>query len=192
MTTEIASARLTPAQGEALRHDYATDPTMTIARLRAKYGVSQYEVYRWLNGGPRVSGARMFPPVERRSPIRQRQTEREKLVMRLWRAASVEVRTLEARMKAAPEPDEGRARAMAALVKTLRDLHELDGGKPARKRTRGAESSPEPNDDDSRKSDQGTGNIADDPREIDAFRRELARRIAALDAGSADDAAGGA
>jgi hypothetical protein len=178
MTTRTVSARLTPAQGEALRHDYATDPAMTITRLRAKYGVSQYEVYRWLNGGPRANGERMFPPIERRSPIRQKQTEREKLVMRLWRAAAVQVRTLEARVKAAPEPDENRARTMATLVKTLRDLNELDGAKQKPKAKPEAEPSP--------------GAKADDPRDIDEFRRELARRIAALDGGSNDDAAGGA
>ena len=189
MTTRIVNAPLTPAQGEALRRRYA-ETTTTIAQLRAKYGVAQHVVYHWLDGGPRVNGERMFPPLERRSPARQKQTEHEKLVMRLWRAASVEVRTLEARMKAAPEPDESRARVMAVLVKTLRDIHELDGGKPARKRNRGAEALPEPNDNDSSKGDPA-GHRKDDPREIDEFRRELARRIAALDGGAEEEAAGG-
>jgi hypothetical protein len=159
-----------------MRHDYVAT-SMTVAEICAKYRVSQYVLYMWLAGGPRVNGERMLPPVERRSPMRRKRTDREKLVQRLWRAASVQVRTLENRLNASPEPDESSARTMAVMVKTLRDLYELDGPKQKPKAKPEAESSP--------------GAKADDPRDIDEFRRELARRIAALDPGRADDAAGG-
>jgi hypothetical protein len=150
---------------------------MTVAEIRAMFDVSQYVFYSWLDGGPRINGERMLPPVVRRSPLRRKRTDREKLVSRLWQAAGVQVRTLEGRLKNSSEPDERDARAMAMLVKTLRDLNEFDGAKQKPKAKPEAEPSP--------------GAKADDPRDIDEFRRELARRIAALDGGSNDDVAGG-
>jgi hypothetical protein len=150
---------------------------MTVAEIRTMFDVSQYVFYSWLDGGPRINGERMLPPVVRRSPLRRKRTDREKLVSRLWQAAGVQVRTLEGRLKNSSEPDERDARAMAMLVKTLRDLNEFDGAKQKPKAKPEAEPSP--------------GAKADDPRDIDEFRRELARRIAALDGGSNDDVAGG-
>jgi hypothetical protein len=66
---------------------------------------------------------------------------------------------------------------MAVLVKTLHDLNGFDDDKSKPTRKRGAEPLPEVN--------------RDDPRDINEFRRELARRIAALDAIATGETAGG-
>ena len=104
---------------------------------------------------------------------------RADVVRRLWLAADAQVRQLEARLAETMAPDEREreARALAVLVKTLRDLNELDT--PPRKRAaqgNGATDAADVNQDD--------------PRAIDDFRRELARRIEAIRSGTAADIAG--
>lgn len=176
--TKLVKPPLTRAVAEAMRHKYVTTDR-TVAEIRAEYSVSQFVLYHWLDGGPIINGdgERMLPPVPRRAPARRKKTDREKLVARLWQAAGAQVRTLENRLKNASEPDERDARTMAVLVKTLHDLNGFDDDKSKPTRKRGAEPPPEVKDDD--------------PREIDAFRRELARRIAALDAAATGETAGG-
>ena len=176
MTTRSVKPPLTRAEGEAARHDYVAT-SMSVGEIRDKYKISQFVFYSWLDGGPRVNGERMLPPVIRRSPLRRKRTAREKLVESLWQAAGAQVRTLENRLKNASEPDERDARTMAVLVKTLHDLNGFDDDKSKPTRKRGAEPLPEVN--------------RDDPRDIDEFRRELARRIAALDAIATGETAGG-
>jgi hypothetical protein len=107
--------------------------------------------------------------------------ERADVVRRLWIAAEAQVRQLEERLAASLEPAdrEREARAMAVLVKTLRDLNELDAARDKR----------------AAQNDDNAGATADmnhdDPRQIDDFRRELARRIEAIKSGATTDAAGG-
>jgi hypothetical protein len=108
---------------------------------------------------------------------------RAALVQRLWQAADGQVRQLEGRLaleELEPAERERDARTMAVLVKTLRELNALDADseKQDLKRTGTPEAAaPEAN--------------YDDPRDIDDFRRELARRIAALVPAADPDAAGG-
>jgi len=154
-------------------------PPATIALIRQMYsdnvpvadickacGVCKNSVYYWVDGGP-LSGERHLEPLPRRQagrvrPRRRRLTgDRVTLVTRLWRAAEVQVHDIEDRlMRAAQPPDEREkdARTLAVLVKTLRELSALDD----------AEGQSETQDDD------------DSPRDIDEFRRELARRMDAF------------
>jgi hypothetical protein len=113
----------------------------------------------------------------RRSP-----TQRTQLVHRLWLAAEAQVRQIESRLTldtTEPAECERDARTMAVLVKTLRDLNALDAARDRRASKRegntAAAATPEVN--------------YDDPRQIDEFRRELARRIEAIKSGRAADAA---
>jgi hypothetical protein len=96
---------------------------------------------------------------------RARTINRKTLVRRIWRTADAQVRDIEDRLAATrPEPVERErdARMLAVLVKTLRELAALDEA------ASGPSKRAEPEDDDPV------------PRDIDEFRRELARRIDAL------------
>ena len=102
--------------------------------------------------------------------------EREAVVQRLWRTAERQVADIEQRLMAAdqePAERERDTRMMAVLVKTLVELGALDDAKPKKSGARGAAKSspvaPEQHD-----------NASDESRSLDEFRRELARRIAAL------------
>jgi hypothetical protein len=82
-------------------------------------------------------------------------------VARIWRTAEAQVRDIEDRLRARAQPPDERekdARTLAVLVKTLRELTALDE----------AEGRSETEDDDS------------GPRDIDEFRRDLARRMDAF------------
>lgn len=105
--------------------------------------------------------------------------ERALLVQRLWRAAQAQVNELERRLAGtlAPEEREREARTMAVLVKTLREIGEFDGRCEERAATQA--------DDAGAAADAND----DDPREIDEFRRELARRIEAIRAAADPEAA---
>jgi hypothetical protein len=87
------------------------------------------------------------------------------LVKSIWRAADAQVRDIEDRLAAAgqePIDRERDARMLAVLVKTLRELVLIDDARAA------AKTQAEPDDDESV------------PRDIDEFRRELARKIEAV------------
>jgi hypothetical protein len=101
---------------------------------------------------------------------------------RLWRAAECQAQGLESRLAEAtgdPAAQERDARLLAALVKTLAELSALEDGRTEQGDDRhGARNAAEQHD---HSGDDGTG------VGIDEFRRELARRLAAL-----ADAEGGA
>ena len=89
--------------------------------------------------------------------------DRVAIVRRLWRTAEAQVRDIEGRLRQdqqQPDERERDARMLAVLVKTLRELSALDEFQGATPTTAG--------DDD------------EVPRDIDEFRRELARRIDAF------------
>jgi hypothetical protein len=159
---------LSSEQIAAIRQDYAD--RVPVAQICAKHQVSQGTAYYWIDGGPR-DPARRLPPIPRRcgkgqqrnAPRGQTTDSRVALMARLWRAAEQQVRDIEQRLKAigqVPSERERDARALAVLVKTLRELAAFDAA-------RGAAQSTEPADDDA-------------PRDMDEFRRELARKIDAI------------
>jgi hypothetical protein len=87
---------------------------------------------------------------------------RMSLVARLWRTAERQVRDIETRLDApAQEPAERErdARVLAVLVKTLRELQAFDDAKGKGK----GKAAQKP--------------VSDDTRDIDEFRRDLARKI---------------
>lgn len=107
---------------------------------------------------------------------------RARLIARLWRAAERQVADIEARIRgaasgagAAPRPAadaEKDARALALLARTLRELAAAED--EVRNGTA--------------RDNAATGDADDTVRDLDAFRRELARRLERL---RADDAGAG-
>ncbi len=103
--------------------------------------------------------------------------ERADLVRRLWSAAEFQVSDIEARMSAPrrmPAERERDARTLAVVSRTLRELIALDGVQAAQDK----EGATEPDDDG--------------PADIEEFRRELERRLAAIQDHRRDGADGGA
>lgn len=152
-----------------------------VAQIRKACEMSQAELYYWLDGGPKA-GERHLEPLPRRSagrkppaPRRASTGNRAKLVGRLWRAAEAQVREIEVRLRRhqqQPDERERDARSLAVLVKTLRELSALDAT------TEGTAAKADTDHDDA------------GPRDIDEFRRELARRMDEIVAARAADVPG--
>ena len=136
----------------------------TVDAIRAETGLKNTEkVYRCIDGEYDDGSGIKPAPIARRRLYPRIGGGRAALVARLWRAAERQVKEVETRINAVglqPAEREGNARTMAVVVKTLRDLAAFDAAQ----------------------SKQGTDSEDDDPvpRDIDEFRRELARRIEAL------------
>jgi hypothetical protein len=149
------------------RQDYAGGE-MPVADICRKHGMSRRDLYACLDGGG-PSGEHQLPPISRRgggarSGRRRRLSgNRVAIVRRLWRTAEAQVRDIEDRLlqdKQEPDERERDARMLAVLVKTLRELSALN------------ESQGEP--------PTTAGDHDEVPRDIDEFRRELARRMDAF------------
>lgn len=159
----------------AARHDaYARARQMYVDGLPIKAicaatGLTAHDLDFALRGGPNVAAdERMFAPIARNRVVRRKprpkpqSSARAALVAKLWKSAERRVADIGRRLRKAglePAERERDARTLAVMVKTLRDLAALDDRKaPAHERR----------DDEV------------DGRDIDEFRRELARRIDAL------------
>ena len=142
-----------------------------VSAIVAETGIKNLTiVYRCIAGlYPDGSGVKPAPLPQRRSGVRVRHRagSRAALVARMWRTAERQVEEIEDRLAAAGielAERESNARTLAVVAKTLRELAAVDEAQQARKKK------PLPDE------------IDDDPvpRDIDEFRRELARRIDAL------------
>jgi hypothetical protein len=163
-----------PEQVALVRRQYAEG--VPIKRIAAEIGVTNLDiVYRCVDGRcPDGSGIRPAPLPRRRTGVRTygRNGSRTALIKRIWRTAERHVEEIEARLEAAglePAEREGNARALAILVKTLRELAAFDEATAA-KRGKAADDS---NDDSV-------------PTDLDELRRELARRIDSIVAARGD------
>lgn len=172
----VPSAR--PARGVLARRLYLEGASM--AEIRRQTGLSSAGVYYWIDREMGPDGTFLFNPVPRRTahpvggqPAKAREEkssaspsgkpDRRGLLKRLWRAAERQIDEIEDRLARtadpsdAPRPEpEKDARALAVLARTLRELTALEA--EARKR---------------RKAKDQDGTI----RDLDTFRRELARRL---------------
>ena len=141
--------------------------------ILAATGMRTQTLYRALHGRPVAGDGRVLAPI----PLRRRAlaprseptiARQSRLVQRIWRAAETQVREIENRFAQAGQPQDSRerdARMLAILVKTLRELSAMDtpaAGKRAPTKKAGA------SEDD------------DEPRDLDEFRRDLARRMDAI------------
>ena len=150
-----------PEMGALARQRYAEK--VAISRILAETDMSLGTLYWWLDGCPDKDGEPRLVPIARRRRVvgKRRRTlkaNRVSLVTRLWRTAERQVRDVEERLKRADQDAGERerdARLMAVLVKTVRELTAIDEKNP--------ELAPD-----------------DDERDIEDFRRELARKVDAI------------
>ena len=151
------------------RGDYA-EGKKTVAAICEEHALELATLYRWLDGdiGP---GEQKLEPLPRRRVTTAPRTSRRPisrvaLVRRMWCAAEAQVRDIEQRLtgeRPEPEDRERDARLLAVLVKTLRELTALDAAEGDRKQATDV-----------------TPDDLDAPRDLDEFRRELARRMDAF------------
>ena len=151
-----------------------------MAEIRRQTGLSSAGVYYWIDREMGPDGTFLFNPVPRRTahpvggqPAKVRSAkapanasgkpDRRGLLKRLWRAAERQINEIEDRLARVADPSEAPrpepekdARALAVLARTLRELTALEA--EARKR---------------RKAKDQDGTV----RDLDTFRRELARRL---------------
>jgi hypothetical protein len=164
-----------PATVALIRQRYREG--VPVSQIQAEFGVRHLRTLYDALDGKLDDGSGIAPaPLPRRRvrtkvPKRLR-ASRETLVARLWRTAERQVRDIELRLaghQQQPDERERDARVLAVLVKTLRELHAVDGANMRGKAAADLEN--------------------DDQRDIDEFRRDLARK---LDAIVAERTAGGA
>jgi hypothetical protein len=160
---------LSPEQVALARQMYLDG--VPVAEIRKATGMTDHQLYYWFDGGP-PDGERHLPPLPRRRIVPRRSPRRRKLsgdrvalVSRLWRTAEAQVRDIEERLahhQQQPDDRERDARTLAVLVKTMRELVALDDIRD------GAAAPADSEHDDAA------------PRDLDEFRRELARRMDAI------------
>lgn len=146
--------------------------------IAASAGISTGTLYIWLDG--KVPSMAPLAPIPRRRPGTRRslpsKSDRRMLVVRIWRAANAHMREIEQRLAEAGEPKVARdrdMRSMGSLVKMLRDLEAFGFRDLAAKP----------------KAETAETDEEEDTRDIDEFRRDLARQMDAIMARRADRAA---
>jgi hypothetical protein len=138
---------------------------LTVAQIVATAATNTGTFYKWLAGD--VPGMSL-PAIPRRRNARRkmpRKSVRVALVRTLWRAAEQQVAEIEQHLAGAGKRSADRerdSRSLAVLVRTLRELAAMDhkdGGGAAKLEAGAAD---------------------DDVRDIDEFRRDLARHMEAI------------
>jgi hypothetical protein len=139
----------------------------SLRAIHAETGLSRTAIHQCLAGDYDDGSGAPPPPIAlRRGGTPAGPMRRTALVARLWQSAEQQVEQIEARLaRIAPasEQRDGDMRAFATLVKTLRELSAFDEAHQPRARKRKTEQDDDPV-----------------PRDIDEFRRELARRMDAF------------
>ena len=168
------SAATLPPEALAARALYLDGATLTC--IRAQTGLYSGNLYTWLDG-PAARSSGLPPVARRRAGVvgRRRRavaSARPSVIARLWRTAERQVAEIETRLIAAggdPALLERDAKTLSVLARTVRDLVALDA-----EAGRGAATD--------RQDDQSEA-----PPDIDAFRRDLAEKLAQLGALEAGD-----
>ncbi|MDQ0506567.1 hypothetical protein [Xanthobacter agilis] len=164
--------RQTPASAGLARRLYAEG--VPIAEICARTGLSTGAAYHWIDREVDADGTIRVAPIGRRASKtflpRPDTPPRTRLLARLWRAAERQVADIEARVEnAAPREGGGApprlaadaekdARALALIARTVRELVAAE--------------------DDA--ADKPRKDADDTVRDLDEFRRELARRLERL------------
>ena len=168
---------MTDIPENALRARQMYKDGATIRVITADTGLGESRLYYWLEGGPKINGERLLPPIARRLPRKVSSPEKKRagLVGRMMRAAEQQVVAIERRLadtQQQPGESERNARALAVLAKTVQSLVALD----AHHKPKATQKEKVPADD------HDYDQIPDD---IDALRRELTARLAAMAKGHA-------
>jgi hypothetical protein len=161
--------KVPPETVALLRRRYVENATL--AQLKAETGItSVWAIYQCLDGkyDDGTSAPLPLPKLPRRRDLLNRAESRKALLERLWRNAEQQVEQIETRLARSgigPDNSEREARALAVLVRTLRELAAFDEADKPSAKTR---KQPKPENDNPV------------PRDLDELRRELARRIHAF------------
>jgi hypothetical protein len=143
-----------------VRSDYLSG--VQLKTIMAETGVSSRTLYKIVDG---AYGEASRPALQRRNSTKGGRGERGALIARLWSTADRQVREIDKRLRRGrqePGERERDARALAVLVRTLRELCAFDAASNAT-----AAATDQDEHDDM-------------PTDIDEFRNELARRINAF------------
>lgn len=158
-----------PSSGVAATVRALYQEGVPIHEIVARTGLSTGRTYYWIDHAPGPDGVAIKAPLPRRRTARRTSlllpARRRALVLRLWRAAEMQVDEIEARLArtdGVAADAERDARTLAVLARVLRELKALEAASGPRR----------PADAENREDA-----IAFD---LDTFRRELARRLEAL------------
>ena len=167
---------MTDIPENALRARQMYKDRATIRAIKADTGLSESRLYHWLEGGPKTCGERLLPPIVRRLPRKLSSPEKKRagLVGRLMRAAEQQVVAIERRLadtQQQPGDGERNARTLAVLAKTMQSLVALD----VQDKPKATQKEKVPADDH---------DYDQIPEDIDALRRELTARMAAMAKGT--------
>lgn len=158
-----------PAMARLARRLYLDG--LPVAEIAHRTGLKVSKLYYWIDRVVAADGTVAFSPAPRRTVGPQAQlqvppkSERDMLLARLWRAAERQLDEIEDRIARAGAEDasdaarpdaEKDARALAVLARTLRELSTLDDAAQRPRKLKAAD---------------------DAVRDLDTFRRELARRL---------------
>jgi hypothetical protein len=158
------STHISPEVGEQMRTRYLAGAT--VPRILDEFDVSLGTLYRWLDGNP-PGGPKLTPVPRRRLAAKKRlrwaKASREATAARLWRALELQVRDIELRSasgKQKPAERDRDARTLAMFARAFGSFPVIEAMSETRTHT-------------SRNQDEQD----DDVRDIDEFRRDLARKI---------------
>jgi hypothetical protein len=139
----------------------------------AETGLSLSALYFWLAGGPKKAGVRALPALAKRKFVTRRRIlkeERLHMVERMMRVAERQIEEIEVRLAGSgqePGANERDARTLAVLARTMQSLTALD-------------TLQEPTTTGAKKKHVVDDNYDEIPEDIDALRRELTERLAAM------------
>lgn len=160
----MTSQHIPPPQVALARRRYAEGATTR--SILAESSLSLWSLYRCLDGFHDDGSGMPLPRLPRRREIVRRAMSRAAMIDLLWRNAQQQVQQIEQRMQDSGFPAEASerdARALAVLVRTLRELAAFD----AQKAASGTQ----------RKKPENEKPI---PRNVDEMRRQLSKKLAAL------------
>jgi|GEM_PF-5916826 len=155
----------------------------TIRAIKAQTGFGESGLYYWLDGGPKINGQRLLPPITRRVPrkLSSPAKKRAGLAGRMMRAAERQVVAIERRLadtQQQPGESERNARTLAVLAKTMQSLAAIDAqDKPAQGKPKATQKEKVSADDH---------DYDQIPEDIDELRRELTERLAAMARGHSE------
>ena len=143
--------------------------------IYATTGLTKYELYFWLDGGPWVGAKRLLDAIPRRL-MRTRQSdavERVALVRRMQRVCDQQLTEMEKRENPSATDREQDARRIALITRALDGLTTLDGRNREMTRRKKAAG-------DNERATNGGEPL---PRDIDELRRSVARELRELTSG---------
>jgi hypothetical protein len=151
----------------------------TIAAIKAATGLTQHQLYRWLEGAPQKAGGSPLPPLPRRRIVKRTRIsagDRLSVVARIMRSAERQVAEIDRRIGSENDQGEKDARALALLARTIRELTAVDA---MNRELNTVKEAPR-------------GGTSDEPvpRDIEELRRSVSRKLQQIIAERGDGSGG--